>query len=32
MAKKKTWVGRLYIGRDPETDKQLFEWIGRFDT
>src|SRR3954465_2675527 len=32
MAKKKTWVGRLYIGRDPDTGKQQFEWVGRFDT
>jgi integrase len=31
MAKKKSWVGRLYIGRDPETGKQQFEWLGRFD-
>lgn len=32
MARKKTWEGRLYIGRDPETGKQQFEWLGRFDT
>jgi integrase len=32
MAKKKTWPGRVYIGIDPETGKQQFEWLGRFDT
>lgn len=31
MAKRK-WTGRLYIGRDPETGQQQFEWLGRFDT
>jgi integrase len=28
---KKQWTGRLYLGRD-ENDKQIFKWIGRFDT
>ncbi len=32
MAKRKTWIGRIYTGRDPETGKQRFEWVGRFDT
>jgi integrase len=32
MPKRKTWTGRVYIGRDPETGKQLFDWVGRFDT
>lgn len=29
---KGKWVGRVYTGRDPETGKQQFDWIGRFDT
>lgn len=32
MPKRKTWTGRVYTGRDPETGKQTFEWVGRFDT
>lgn len=31
MSKKKTWAGRIYLGRD-HNDKQLFHWVGRFDT
>jgi integrase len=30
MSKKKTYVARIYLGRD-ENGKQLFEWVGRFD-
>src|SRR5262245_5077359 len=29
--KRKTWPGRVFIGRD-EHGKQLFHWVGRFDT
>jgi len=28
---KKQWTARLYLGRDAD-GKQLFKWIGRFDT
>lgn len=28
---KKRWVGRVYVGRDDD-GKQVFEWVGRFDT
>lgn len=28
---KKTWVARLYLGRD-ESGAQQFKWVGRFDT
>lgn len=28
---KRTWSGRRYLGRD-EDGKQLFEWLGRFDS
>jgi integrase len=28
--KRKTWIGRVYIGRD-DAGKQLFHWVGRFD-
>ncbi|HET7052789.1 MAG TPA: tyrosine-type recombinase/integrase [Solirubrobacterales bacterium] len=31
MSKRKRWAGRIYLGRD-ENGKQLFHWIGRFDT
>lgn len=31
MSKRKRWAGRLYLGRDAE-GKQLFHWVGRFDT
>lgn len=31
MSKKKTWIGRVYLGRD-ESGRQQFDWIGRFDT
>lgn len=27
--KKKSWVGRIYIGRDAN-GKQMFDWVGRF--
>lgn len=30
-AKKRSWPGRIYIGRD-EAGKQEFHWVGRFDT
>jgi integrase len=29
--KRKSWPGRIFIGRD-ENGKQLFHWVGRFDT
>ena len=29
--KRKTWMGRVYLGRD-ENGKQQFYWVGRFDT
>ena len=29
--KRKTWVGRVFIGRD-ENGRQLFHWVGRFPT
>lgn len=29
MSKKRTWVGRVYLGRG-EDGKQIFEWVGRF--
>lgn len=29
---KNPWEGRIYIGRDEETGKQLFHWVGRFAT
>lgn len=29
---KNPWEGRIYIGRDPETGKQMFHWVGRFPT
>lgn len=31
MSAKKKWKGRVYLGRDEE-GKQLFDWVGRFDT
>jgi integrase len=31
MAKKKTWIGRIYLGVDAD-GKQLIHWVGRFDT
>lgn len=31
MSKRKQWNGRIYLGRD-EQGKQLFHWVGRFDT
>lgn len=31
MSKRKRWPGRVYLGRDEE-GKQVFEWVGRFDT
>lgn len=31
MSKRKRWAGRVYLGRDEE-GKQLFHWVGRFDT
>lgn len=30
-ANKKTWVGRVYLGRDKD-GKQEFRWVGRFST
>src|SRR5512132_2909201 len=29
--KRKTWPGRVYLGRD-ENGQQQFYWVGRFDT
>lgn len=31
MSKRKQWTGRVYLGRG-EDGKQLFQWVGRFDT
>lgn len=31
MSKRKKWEGRIYLGRD-ENGKQLFHWVGRFNT
>lgn len=31
MSRRKKWSGRIYLGRD-ESGKQLFHWVGRFDT
>lgn len=31
MSKRKTWPGRIYLGRD-EGGKQRFHWVGRFPT
>lgn len=31
MSKRKTWPGRIYLGRD-ETGAQRFHWVGRFAT
>lgn len=30
--RRRKWNGRVYLGRDPESGKQLFHWVGRFDT
>ena len=32
MSKKKAWTGRVFLGRDPSTGKQLFWWCGRHET
>lgn len=31
VGKRKTWEGRIYLGRDG-SGKQRFQWVGRFDT
>src|SRR3954447_13656607 len=31
-AKKRSWTGRVYLGLDPETGRELYEWVGRFLT
>lgn len=31
MSNRKRWIGRVYQGTD-EDGKQLFDWVGRFDT
>lgn len=31
MSKRKTWVGRVYLGRDAQ-GRQQFDWVGRFKT
>ena len=30
-ARKRSWTGRIFLGRD-ESGKQQFHWVGRFDT
>lgn len=31
-SKRKTWTGRVYTGRDAETGREQYQWVGRFPT
>src|SRR6516225_2256284 len=32
MPSKKIWVGRIRRGKDPETGRPVYFWVGRFDS
>ena len=32
MPSKKIWVGRIRRGKDPETGRPAYHWVGRFSS